>query len=131
MPTHEHTAPVLRVASVATPAPPSTAAAAAAAAQAETEAEPRPSLEAMVDDALGPLLEADAAGGSEYVKTLDAYLATDRHLERAAESLHVHPNTVRYRLAKVQEALRVNLRDVDDRFVLELALRVKAALARD
>jgi len=49
MPTHEHTAPVLRVASVATPAPPSTAAAAAAAAQAETEAEPRPSLEAMVD----------------------------------------------------------------------------------
>ncbi|AEA23572.1 helix-turn-helix domain-containing protein [Pseudonocardia dioxanivorans] len=91
----------------------------------------RQSLEAMVDDALGPLLEADAAGGSEYVKTLDAYLATDRHLERAAASLHVHPNTVRYRLAKVQEALRVNLRDVDDRFVLELALRVKAALARD
>lgn len=42
----------------------------------------------------------------------------------------MHPNTVRYRLAKVQELLGVSLRDVDDRFLLELALRVRAALDR-
>jgi len=91
----------------------------------------RQSLESIVAGALGPLLEADAAGGSEYVQTLDAYLATDRHLEPAAHRLHVHPNTVRYRLAKVQELLGVSLRDVDDRFLLELALRVRAALDRE
>jgi DNA-binding PucR family transcriptional regulator len=43
----------------------------------------------------------------------------------------VHPNTVRYRLAKVQELLGVSLRDVDDRFLLELALRVHAAFDRE
>jgi len=46
MPTHEHTAPVLRVASVAASAATPTT---AAAAPAGTAAEPRPSLEAIVD----------------------------------------------------------------------------------
>jgi sugar diacid utilization regulator/putative methionine-R-sulfoxide reductase with GAF domain len=90
----------------------------------------RESLESMVEQALGPIVEADGASGSEYVKTLDAYLACDRHLEPTAHTLHVHPNTVRYRLAKVQELLGVSLRDVDDRFLLELALRVQATLER-
>jgi DNA-binding PucR family transcriptional regulator len=40
----------------------------------------------------------------------------------------VHPNTVRYRLSKVQDMLHVNLHDVDARFLLELALRVQGAL---
>ena len=42
----------------------------------------------------------------------------------------MHANTVRYRLGKVQEKLGVDLRDVDTRFLLELALRVQAALNR-
>jgi sugar diacid utilization regulator/putative methionine-R-sulfoxide reductase with GAF domain len=88
----------------------------------------RGSLETMVERALGPLLEADAEGGSDYIRTLSAYLACDRHLERTAASLHVHANTVRYRIAKVQEKLGVNLHDVENRFLLELALRIQAAL---
>jgi sugar diacid utilization regulator/putative methionine-R-sulfoxide reductase with GAF domain len=90
----------------------------------------RESLETMVENALGPLQEADADSGSEYVKTLHAYLVCDRHLERTAASLHVHPNTVRYRLAKAQEKLGIDLRDVENRFLLELALRVQDALRK-
>ncbi|MFD2400093.1 helix-turn-helix domain-containing protein [Prauserella oleivorans] len=90
----------------------------------------RQSLQSIVENALGPLIESDTTAGTEYVKTLHAYLDADRHLERAAADLHVHPNTVRYRLSKVQDMLGVSLRDVDDRFLLELALRVQSALER-
>ena len=90
----------------------------------------RQSMESMVEHALGPILDADATKGTEYVRTLDAYLACDRHLEQSANVLHVHPNTVRYRLSKVQDMLHVNLHDVDARFLLELALRVQRALRR-
>jgi DNA-binding PucR family transcriptional regulator len=64
------------------------------------------------------------------VKTLDAFLASDRHLERMATALHIHVNTVRYRLGKIQDDLGVDLRDVDTRFLLELALRVQGVLHR-
>jgi sugar diacid utilization regulator/putative methionine-R-sulfoxide reductase with GAF domain len=88
----------------------------------------RRNLETIVAQSLGPLVHADATGGSDYVRTLDAYLGNDRHLERSARALHVHPNTLRYRITRIQEVLGVDLRDVDTRFLLELALRVRGVL---
>jgi sugar diacid utilization regulator/putative methionine-R-sulfoxide reductase with GAF domain len=85
-------------------------------------------LQDLVTQALDPLVAADRQSGSEYLKTLHTYLSADRHLERAACELHVHVNTLRYRLGKIQELLGVDLHDVDARFVLELALRVHAIL---
>jgi len=85
-------------------------------------------LRELVTQALEPLVAADRQSGSEYLKTLHTYLSADRHLERAACELHVHVNTLRYRLGKIQELLGVDLHDVDARFVLELALRVHAIL---
>ena len=82
----------------------------------------------LVTHALEPLVAADNQSGSEYLKTLHTYLSADRHLERAACELHVHVNTLRYRLGKIQELLGVDLHDVDARFVLELALRVHTIL---
>jgi DNA-binding PucR family transcriptional regulator len=40
----------------------------------------------------------------------------------------VHPQTVRYRIAKLRELLGDALDEPDGRFELELALRVRAAL---
>jgi DNA-binding PucR family transcriptional regulator len=88
----------------------------------------RQTMQSMVERALGTLLTADAEGGPDLVNTLRMYLTNDRHLERTASALHVHPNTVRYRVNRVQELLEVNLRDPDERFLLELALRVQSAL---
>lgn len=88
----------------------------------------RKTLEAMVRRTLGPILTADADGGSQYVRTLRAWMAHDRNLERSGAELHVHPNTVRYRLARIQRLLELDLRNVDDRFQVDLALRVLGAL---
>ncbi|UGS38371.1 helix-turn-helix domain-containing protein [Capillimicrobium parvum] len=91
--------------------------------------ETRETLQSVVSSMLGPLLEADEKAQSEYVKTLSAFLANDRHFERTAQELHVHVNTLRYRLAKIQDISGVDLHEVNSRFLLELALRIHAGLA--
>lgn len=54
---------------------------------------------------LEPLLTYDAKHGSELIKTLRVYLASDRHVATSAEVLCVHRNTLRYRLHQVEELL--------------------------
>jgi DNA-binding PucR family transcriptional regulator len=60
--------------------------------------------------------------------TLAAWLALQRHVPAIAEALHVHPQTVRYRVARLRELLGDALESADGRFELELALRIRRAL---
>ena len=47
-----------------------------------------------------------------------------------AAELHVHPQTVRYRLERLRESFGSALDDPDARFELELALRARSSRAR-
>lgn len=58
---------------------------------------------------LDPLL--GSGSGSEIISSLREYLAGGAHVETAAERLHIHPNTLRYRLARFEELSAVRLRD--------------------
>jgi sugar diacid utilization regulator/putative methionine-R-sulfoxide reductase with GAF domain len=84
-------------------------------------------LDALAQRTLGPLLSADRESGRQYVATLAAYLRDDRHLKPAAAALDIHINTLRYRLARIEQLLGVRLDDVDARFLLELAVRLVQA----
>ena len=64
------------------------------------------------------------------LETLRAWLAHQRHTPRIAAELHVHPQTVRYRIGKLRELLGDAIDTPDGRFELELALRARGALAR-
>ena len=55
--------------------------------------------------------------------TLAAWLARDGSVAEAAADLVVHPQTVRYRVARLRELLGDELDDPDARFELALALR--------
>ena len=57
--------------------------------------------------------------------TLDAWLRHRGRTEAVAKALHVHPQTVRYRLARLRELFGTRLDDPDGRFELELALRAR------
>jgi PucR-like helix-turn-helix protein len=58
---------------------------------------------------LAPL---EAAGSSsQMIDTLRAWFACEMHVERAAERLVVHPNTLRYRIARFEKLTGANLRD--------------------
>jgi DNA-binding PucR family transcriptional regulator len=55
--------------------------------------------------------------------TLRAYLDGFGDIAAVARLLHVHPNTVRYRVRRIEKLLSTSLDDPDDRLVLALGLR--------
>jgi DNA-binding PucR family transcriptional regulator len=55
--------------------------------------------------------------------TLAAYLDGFGDISAVAQRLHVHPNTVRYRVRRIEKLLSTSLDDADDRLVLALGLR--------
>jgi hypothetical protein len=79
----------------------------------------------LVDTRLAPLEGLAPAERERLLQTLLAWLAHQRHAPAIASELHVHPQTVRYRLAKLHELLGESLDTPDGRFELELALRAR------
>ena len=58
---------------------------------------------------LEPLV--DSGSGPEIIATLRAYLAAGSRVQTAAKQLHIHPNTLRYRLSRFEELADAHLRD--------------------
>lgn len=76
-------------------------------------------------DRLAPLERLPAGSRGRLTETLRAWLAEQGRLTPVAERLGVHPQTARYRLARLRELFGPGLDDPDERFWLELALRVE------
>jgi len=72
---------------------------------------------------LRPLLDYDSRHQSELVRTLNAFLDCAGSWNTSAELLHVHVNTVRYRIRRVEELTGRDLSTMADRVDFFLALR--------
>ena len=77
----------------------------------------------MAEAALAPLADETPASRERLSGTLLAWLRHRGRTELVAEALHVHPQTVRYRIGRLRELYGERLDDPDVRFELELALR--------
>lgn len=77
----------------------------------------------LVDRRLLMLRDHDAEQNGVLVETLGVYLDAFGDVAAAGQRLHVHPNTVRYRVRRIEEVLGSSLNDPDDRLVLGLGLR--------
>jgi hypothetical protein len=73
--------------------------------------------------ALAPLDELKDGVRERLLETLRAWLDEPGQVTRVAERLHVHPQTVRYRMAQLRDLFGARLDDPDARFELALALR--------
>ncbi len=87
-----------------------------------------PDMRAFHDETLGPLLTYDRQHGAELIRTLEAYFAANCGPKEAAGILHVHRNTVLYRLERIGEITGLALDDPDVRLRLQLALRIHLAV---
>ncbi len=76
---------------------------------------------------VGPLLDHDARHSSDLVGTVRAFLEENRSWQRTAARLHVHKQTLVYRISKVEGLTGRSLSDTAD--VAELWLGLQAAVA--
>lgn len=67
--------------------------------------------------------------GGALQQTLRAYLSCNGSPTDAADRLHLHRNTVLYRLGRIEEIAGVDLRDPEVRLSLHLALKIEDVLA--
>jgi hypothetical protein len=72
---------------------------------------------------LAPLAELRPKAAARLRETLRAWLDQPGQVQAVAERLHVHPQTVRYRVAQLRELFGDQLDDPDARFEIALALR--------
>ncbi len=80
-----------------------------------------------VAQALAPLL-ADRRNGDMLIQTLDVFFACNGNLSAAARELHLHRNSLLYRLHRARELLGHDLDDPELRLALQLAIKGRRVL---
>ncbi|MDI9894657.1 helix-turn-helix domain-containing protein [Rhodococcus sp. IEGM 1381] len=80
--------------------------------------------EQLRDPRIAELDRYDASNDSRMRESLEAYLTCFGDVRSAADRLHVHPNTLRYRIRRVEQILDLDLTDSDARLLVEMQLRM-------
>ncbi len=80
---------------------------------------------------LGPIRAYDAENGTELLKSLDAYFRHDCRVSTTANALFIHNHTLAYRLRRVEEITKRNLKTLHDQTELWLALQAFAITGGD
>jgi DNA-binding PucR family transcriptional regulator len=76
---------------------------------------------------LGPITDYDRSHNADLLGTVDTFLRCSGSWQRCAEELHVHVNTLRYRLRRVEQLTGRDLSHFEDRVDFFLALRLPPA----
>ena len=70
------------------------------------------------------LVEYDKQNATNMVETLDCYFACNCNVSETAKALFIHRNTLIYRIDKIKSILGRDLKDSEERLLLQLGLRV-------
>lgn len=68
------------------------------------------------------ILQYDRENGTGYFDTIRTYLDCSYHIQKTAEAMHTHKNTLLYRITRIQELFGVDLRSNRDIYELNLGL---------
>lgn len=71
------------------------------------------------------LKQYDAIHHTQLLETLDMYLQQDSNVKAAAHALHVHTNTLNYRLKRIADVANLNLKDANQKVTLFLDLKIE------
>jgi sugar diacid utilization regulator len=85
-------------------------------------------LQCFAESMLGTVHVYDDKHQTKLGATLRSYMANRCNVSVTAKALHVHPNTVAYRLRRVEELLEIDLSDPQAMLHLQLALMIERIL---
>ena len=88
-------------------------------------------LRSFAADVLGKLSLHEQEHKSEYLTTLACYFRENNSPQRASRILHVHPNTVAYRVKRIEEITGLHLDNYTDRLIAQVALEILDALGEE
>jgi len=88
-------------------------------------------LQVLVDDVLGAVIRYDRAHAGDVLPTLRIWLERDRRTGEAARALHIHPNTLLYRVRRFEEISGRSLSSTESLAEVWLALRASATTPND
>lgn len=81
-------------------------------------------LRGFADEVLGDLLDPERDQRADLLATLTAYFRENGSPQRTSRALHVHPNTVAYRIRRVEEITGMHLDRYRDRLMAQVALEI-------
>ncbi|MFD2422626.1 PucR family transcriptional regulator [Amycolatopsis pigmentata] len=85
-------------------------------------------LRAFAHEVFGELSTHPRAAVSEYLTTLGCYFRANNSPQRASRALHVHPNTVTYRVRRVEQITALDFTNYRDRLMAQVALEILDAV---
>ena len=75
--------------------------------------------EEYISRVLGPIIYEP-----ELLMNLDVWMSNNQSLKEVAEQLHIHKNTLKYRIKKIEQLLNVNLHSTRDQTAIYIALQL-------
>ena len=81
------------------------------------------------DQTLSALVDYDLGHDTQLVETLETFFAQHGNVSQTAERLYLHRNSLLYRMERIADITGLDLDDADDRFSLQLALKLRPFLA--
>lgn len=81
-------------------------------------------LEDFYQETLGPLLAHDARNDGTLVETLEGFFRCNGNLSETARAMHLHRNSLLYRLDRIEAILGRSLEDSELRLSLQIALKI-------
>ncbi len=81
-------------------------------------------------ETLGPLLDAENRSNQALLETLEGFFRSNGNLSETARAMHLHRNSLLYRLGRIEELLGRSLEDAELRLSLQIALKIRVLLER-
>lgn len=78
----------------------------------------------IVKSILGKLVEYDKENGLDLINTFKTYRHNEGNVSQTARELHLHRQSLLYRLSRIEDISQISLTNSDDIFLLDLCIRL-------